>query len=107
MNYVSLELVRHVAAQLAEADAAGHEMICGLGASEDSPRRLCRRRGTHLIPTTHRPFYPGGAPSYEATAIRQHPRLICREHLEEMLGHPPEDQPIERVVEIPDPDPEV
>jgi hypothetical protein len=90
VNYVSLELVRHVAAQLAEADVMGHEPICGFGASEEPLTRVCRRPGTHLIPSTFRPFY-GHNPEREATAIRQHPRLICREHLEELLGYPPEE----------------
>ena len=48
----------------------------------------------YLVPDATR---PGGG----GQDVERRPAMFCREHLEEMLGHPPEEQPVFRRVEGP------
>ena len=79
MQYVELEVVRYAAGMLAAAEEAGHTLVC-----EAQP---CERPIKYLVPDATRP----GADGQD---VEQRPAIVCREHLEEMLGHVPEDQPI-------------
>jgi hypothetical protein len=86
MQYVQLNVVRYAAAFLTAADETGQTISCEVG-PHDEP-------ATYLIPDATR---PGGGQDVE-----QRPAMVCREHLEEMLGHPPEEQPIIRRLQGPD-----
>ena len=90
MQYVHLDVVRYAAAFLTAAYGTGQTISCEVG-PHDEP-------ATYLIPDATR---PGGGQDVER------PAMVCREHLEEMLGHPPEGQPIFRRLQVPDPDQEV
>ncbi len=79
MQYVELEVVRYAAGMLAAAEEAGHTLVC-----EAQP---CERPIAYLVPDA---TPPGGDGQDE----EQRPAIVCREHLEEMLGHAPEEQPI-------------
>ena len=79
MQYVELEVVRYAAGMLAAAEEAGHTLVC-----EAQP---CERPIKYLVPDATRAGKDG-------QDVEQRPAIVCREHLEEMLGHTPEDQPI-------------
>lgn len=81
MQYVQLDVVRHAAAFLTAADGTGQTISCEVG-PHDEP-------ATYLIPDATRPGTDG-------QDVEQRPAMVCREHLEEMLGYPPEEQPIFR-----------
>ena len=78
MQYVELEVVRYAAGMLAAPEEAGHTLVC-----KSQP---CERPIAYLIPDATR----SGRDWQE---VEQRPAIVCREHLEEMLGHAPEDQP--------------
>ncbi len=92
MQYVQLDVMRFAAMLLAAADEAGQTIVCEVGPHEEP--------AAYLIPNATR---AGGG----GQDVEQRPALVCREHLEEMLGHAPEDQPIFRRLQGPGPDPEV
>jgi hypothetical protein len=79
LQYVDLEVVRYAAGMLAAAEEAGHTLAC-----EAQP---CER-----------PIRAGGVGDEifgrDGQEAEQRPAIVCREHLEEMLGHAPEEQPI-------------
>jgi hypothetical protein len=79
LQYVDLEVVRYAAGMLAAAEEAGHTLVC-----KSQP---CERPIAYLVPDATRLAQTGRRWS-NALAI------VCREHLEEMLGHAPEGQPI-------------
>jgi hypothetical protein len=79
LQYVDLEVVRYAAGMLAAPEEAGHILVC-----EAQP---CERPIAYLIPDATR----SGRDWQE---VEQRPAIVCREHLEEMLSHAPEDQPI-------------
>ncbi len=79
MQYVDLEVVRYAAGMLAAAEEAGHTLVCNA--------QPCERPIEYLVPDATRP----GADGQD---VEQSPTIVCREHLEEMLGHAPEEQPI-------------
>ena len=91
MQYVQLDVVRYAAAILAAADEAGKTIYCEVG-PHGAPV-------AYLIPDATR---AGGG----GQDVEQRPAMVCREHLEEMLGHAPEEQPIFWRLRGPDPDPE-
>jgi hypothetical protein len=91
MQYVQLDVVRYAAAFLTAADGTGQTISCEVG-PHDEP-------ATYLIPDATR---PGGG----GRDVEHRPAMVCREHLEEMLGHPPEEQPIFRRLQGPGPDQE-
>jgi hypothetical protein len=86
MQYVRLDIVRYAAAILAAADEANQILYC-----EVQP---CEEPVAYLIANAAR---PGGGEQ----DVEQSPAMVCRKHLEEMLGHAPEDQPIFRRLEGP------
>ena len=86
MQYVDLKIVRYAAAILAAADEAGLTISCEEGHLE-APAE-------YLIPAATR---AGGG----GRDVEQRPAMVCREHLEEMLGHAPEEQPLFRRIEGP------
>jgi hypothetical protein len=92
MQYVQLDVVRYAAAFLTAADGTGQTISCEVG-PHDEP-------ATYLIPDATRPGGGGGRD------VEHRPAMVCREHLEEMLGHPPEEQPIFRRLQGPGPDQE-
>ncbi|MEJ7843911.1 MAG: hypothetical protein WKF95_19285 [Rubrobacter sp.] len=79
MQYVDLEVVRYAAGMLAAAEEAGHTLVC-----KSQP---CGRPIAYLVPDATRPGRDG-------QDVEQRPALVCREHLEEMLCHASEEQPI-------------
>ena len=79
MQYVDLEVVRYAAGMLAAAEKAGHTLVC-----KSQP---CERLIAYLIPDATRSVR-------DWQEVEQRPAIVCREHLEEMLGHAPEEQPI-------------
>jgi hypothetical protein len=91
MQYVELGIVRFAAQLLGAADEAGLTIFCEVG-PHDEPAAF-------LIPDATR---AGGG----GQDVEQRPAMVCREHLEEMLGHTPEEQPIFRRLEGPNRDPE-
>ena len=92
MQYVDLEVVRYAAGMLAAAEEAGHTLAC-----EAKP---CERPPAYLVPDA---IPPGGG----GQNVERRPTIVCREHLEGMLGHPPEEQPIFGRLERPERDQEV
>ena len=79
MQYVELEVVRYAAGMLAAAEEAGHSLVC-----EAQP---CERPIKYLVPDAT-------LPGADGQDVEQRPAIVCWEHLEEMLGHAPDDQPI-------------
>jgi hypothetical protein len=86
LQYVDLNIVRYAAMILATAEEAGQTLYC-----EAQP---CERTIEYRIPDATR---PGGG----GQDIEQLPAMVCREHLEEMLGHAPDEQPLFRRFEWP------
>ena len=91
LQYVSLDIVRYAAGVLSAAEAAGQPVGC----EAEEAGHLCGRPVEYLIPSGAR---PGGG----GQDIEQRPTMVCRAHLEEMLGHPPEEQPLFRRLSGPD-----
>ncbi len=60
-----------------------------LGCEHDAENGLCGEPVEYLVPDATR---PGGG----GRGIEHRPAMFCREHLEEMLGHPPAKQSIFR-----------
>ena len=95
MQYVDLAIVRHTAAILVAAEEAGQNVGCEY--EQDERGRLCGQPVAYLVPDATRPG--GGGQDAE-----RRPAMFCGEHLEEMLGHPPEEQPMSRHLRDPGPD---
>ena len=91
MQYVELDIVRHAAAILAAVEEAGQNVGCE---AEEAEGRLCGRPAVYLVPDATR---AGGG----GQDVERRPAMFCREHLEEMLGHAAEEQPIFRRLEGP------
>jgi hypothetical protein len=91
LQYVDLEVVRYAAGMLAAPEEAGHTLVC-----KSQP---CERPIAYLIPDATRPGRDG-------QEVEQRPAIVCQEHLEEMLGHALEEQPICRRLEGPGQAPE-
>jgi len=87
MQYVQLHVVRYAAAILAAADGSKQTLFC--------EEQLCEEPLAYLIPDAAR---PGGG----GQDVEQRPAMVCRTHAEEMLGYPPEDQPIFRRIQGPE-----
>ena len=83
MQYIELDIVRHAAAMLADAEEAGQNVGCE---AEGDEGRLCGRPAVYLVPDATR---AGGG----GRDVGRRPAVYCRGHLEEMLGHAPEEQP--------------
>ncbi len=94
MQYIDLDIVRHAAAILAAVEEAGQNIGCEY---EQPEGRLCGRPAVYLVPDATR---PGGG----GQDVERRPAMFCREHLEEMLGHAPEEQPVFRRVVGPERD---
>ncbi len=88
MQYVDLDVVRHAAAILAAVEGAGQNVGCEHELPEGG---LCGRPAVYLVPEATR---AGGG----GQDVERRPAMFCREHLEEMLGHAPEEQPVFRRV---------
>ncbi len=88
MQYVELDIVRHAAAILAAVEEAGQNVGCEAERPEGG---LCGSPAAYLVPDATR---AGGG----GQDVERRPAMFCREHLEEMLGHPPENQPVFRRV---------
>lgn len=71
-----------------------------IGCEAETADGVCGRPVHYLIPDATR---PGGG----GADIEQLPAMACLEHLEEMLGHPPDRQPLFRRFQGPDLDSEV
>ena len=97
MQYVELKIVRYAAQILADVEEAGQNVGCEYELPED---RLCGWPAVYLVPDATR---AGGG----GQDVERRPAMFCREHLEEMLGHAPEEQPIFRRLRGSDYDPEV
>jgi len=89
MQYVHMDVVRYAAAILMAGDEAGQTIFC-----EEQP---CEEPVAYLVPNATR---SGGG----GQDVEQRPAMVCREHLEEMLGRAPEEQPIFRRLRGPGPD---
>ena len=96
MQYVDLEIVRYAAGILAAVEEAGQNVGCE---AERPAGGLCGQQAVYLVPDATR---PGGG----GQDVERRPAMFCREHLQEMLGHAPEDQPVFRRLEGPGFDPE-
>ncbi len=101
MQYIDLDIVRHAAAILAAVEQAGQNVGCEAELLEDElpegrlpESALCGRPAVYLVPDATR---PGGG----GQDVERRPAMFCREHLEEMLGHPPEEPSVFRRVEGP------
>jgi hypothetical protein len=81
MNYVDLNIVRYAAMTLAVAEQNGETIACQHGYIP-----ICGKPAEYLVPDAVR---PGGG----GQDLEQRPAWFCREHLEELLGRPPEEQP--------------
>lgn len=92
MQYVELDIVRHAAAILAAVEEAGQNVGCE---AELPERGLCANPAAYLVPDATRAGEGG-------QDVERRPAMFCQDHLEEMLGHPPEDQPVFRRVAGPD-----
>lgn len=92
LQYVDLEIVRYISSILASAEKRGITLACSYEAAE---AKLCGKPVEYLVPDATR----SGGGGYD---IEQRPAMFCREHLEEMLGHAPEEQPIFKRFEGPD-----
>ena len=97
MQYVELEIVRYAAQILADVEEAGQNVGCEHELPEG---RLCGRPAVYLVPDATRAGEGG-------QDVERRPAMFCREHLEEMLGYAPEEQPIFRRLRGSDYDPEV
>ena len=82
MQYIELDIVRHAAAILADVEEAGPNVGCEYELPEG---RLCGRPAVYLVPDAMR---AGGG----GQDVERRPAMYCRGHLEEMLGHAPEEQ---------------
>ena len=101
MQYVDLEIVRHAGAILAAVEEAGQNVGCEAEMREDelsegalAESALCGQPAVYLVPDATRAGEGG-------QDVERRPAMFCREHLEEMLGHAPEEQPIFRRLEGP------
>ena len=83
LQYVELDIVRRAAAMLADAEEAGQNVGCE---AEEDEGRLCGRPAAYLVPDATR---AGG----DGREVERRPAMYCRGHLEEMLGHAPEERP--------------
>jgi hypothetical protein len=90
MNYVEIDTLRYAAMILAAIENAPPDYpgprnpVCEHGYSPP-----CGEDAEYLVPDSAR---PGGG----GQDVEMRPAWFCREHLEEMLGHPPAEQPIFR-----------
>jgi hypothetical protein len=91
MQYVELIHVRSAANALAFAEKMGDTIACEYEVGDT----ICGEPAEYLVPNATR---SGGG----GQDIEQRPAMFCREHLEELLGHPPEEQPIFRRLRGPD-----
>ncbi len=91
MQYIDLDIVRHAAAILAAVEEAGQNVGCEHEGPEGG---LCGSPAVYLVPDATR---AGGG----GQDVERRPAMFCREHLEEMLGHAPEEQPVFRRLEGP------
>jgi hypothetical protein len=101
LQYVELGIVRHAVAILAAVEEAGQNVGCEAELQEDElpegalpESALCGRPADYLVPDAAR---AGGGGQDED----RRPAMFCREHLEGMLGHAPEEQPAYRRAEAP------
>ena len=85
MQYVNLNVVRYAAMVLASAEESGITVGCEHEVGEG----ICGEPVEYLVPNATR---SGGG----GQDIEERPAMFCREHLEELLGHAPEEQPIFR-----------
>ena len=92
MQYVDLKMVAHIAMILAASDKFGIPVTCEEFEVEEF--RPCGKRAGYLVPDATR---AGGG----GQDVELRPAMFCREHLEEMLGHAPAEQPIFRRLEGP------
>jgi len=94
LQYIDLDIVRHAAAILAAVEEAGQNIGCEYEQPEGG---LCGQPAAYLVPDATR---AGGG----GQDVERRPAMFCREHLEEMLGHAPEEQPVFRRVVGPERD---
>jgi hypothetical protein len=78
-----MDIVRHAAAMLADAEEAGQNVGCE---AEEDEGRLCGRPAVYLVPDATR---AGGG----GQDVGRRPAMYCRGHLQGMLGHAPEERP--------------
>lgn len=85
VNYVDLNVVCYAAMVLVNAD----ENRLTVGCEHETENGICGEPAEYLVPDATRPGSGG-------QDVEQRPAMFCREHLEEMLGHPPAEQSIFR-----------
>jgi hypothetical protein len=90
LQYVDLEIVRYAAKLLETVERNGKVVMCEAKEGEG----ICGDPVAYLVPDAT----PAGGGGQD---IERRPAIFCREHLEEMLGHPPEEQPIFKRLEEP------
>jgi len=90
LQYVDLNIVRYAAEVLRAAEESDTVIACEF----EEGKGICGEPVSYLVPVAARAG--GGGQDIEAR-----PGMFCRAHLEEMLGHPPEEQPIFRRIEGP------
>ena len=90
MNYVEVNTLRYGAMIITTMEAAPEEYpgprypTCEYGYYPP-----CGERADYFVPDATR---PGGG----GQDVEMRPAWFCRDHLEEMLGHPPVEQPLFR-----------
>ena len=93
MNYVSVDVLRHAAAEAEAFESKGGRVPCGWQPDPGTPP--CGNRVEYLVADATRASGGGD--------IERAPQWRCREHLELELGEAPREQPIFQRVENPEP----